>query len=144
MTIISPYQRQLVFTRSFLDNAKRPRQSRKSLLARFLGFWKQEMVERDWPVHGILAVGAVMMAVVLGLGIQAVLISFEKNSLAAELKQSRLEREQLELRSAELLSPQALRIYASMLQLVQPGSIKYLSVSASVAAQHAAASGLAP
>jgi hypothetical protein len=60
------------------------------------------------------------------------------------LKQSRLEREQLELRSAELLSPQALRIYASMLQLVQPGSIKYLSVSASVAAQHAAASGLAP
>jgi len=144
MTIISPYQRQLVFTRSFLDNAKRPRQSRKSLLARFLGFWKQEMAERDWPTHGILAVGAVMMAAVLCLGIQAVLISFEKNSLAAELKQSRLEREQLELRSAELLSPQALRIYASMLQLVQPGSIKYLSVSASVAAQHAAASGLAP
>jgi len=114
MTIISPYQRQLVFTRSFSGSARSVRAKR--------GFLKAFRA-----IHGVCAVCGVISLAILVFGIQAVLISFQKDALVAGLKQARVQREELEIRSAELLSPEALRIYADMVQLYQPTSIRYLS-----------------
>jgi hypothetical protein len=55
--------------------------------------------------------------------------------LALQLKQARLEREGLEIKSTELLSAEALRTYADMVQLSQPNLIRYLSAETPVIAQ---------
>ena len=126
MTIISPYQRQLVFTRSFSGSARSVR-AKRGFLKAFRAIWKDGVENRPLPVHGVCAVCGVISLAILVFGIQAVLISFQKDALVAGLKQARVQREELEIRSAELLSPEALRIYADMVQLYQPTSIRYLS-----------------
>jgi len=144
MTIISPYQRQLVFTRSFLTASKRQSEPKRGMIWRLREFWSVETSQRAVPTYGVCAVCSIMVLAIFVFGVQAVLTSFEKNILAEKLDGARLERETLELRMAELLSPDALRTYANMVQLSQPGSIQYISPQAPVLAQNAAAPRFAP
>jgi hypothetical protein len=134
MTVISPYQRQLVFTRSFSGSLAKSRR-KKGFLSQVIVWWENSWSNKTLPVHGVYAVNILLAGAILVFGIQAVLISFQKDSLALQLKQARLEREGLEIKSTELLSAEALRTYADMVQLSQPNLIRYLSAETPVIAQ---------
>lgn len=61
----------------------------------------------------------------LYLAVDSVFLSFEIQSLAHQIEEYKIVKEKIELRQADLLSPDSLRDFALMVQLENPGSIVY-------------------
>ena len=123
MTVITPYQRQLIFTRSLSD---RPTSYRSTGWVSFQGPDWQGLIE-EGLITKFLAFSLTLGFVgLLFFGIDAVLVSFKIKTISAALEQGRIQRESLEIRKAQLLSLEALKDYASMIQLTQAQRISYL------------------
>ena len=118
MTVISPYQRQLVFTDSGV--VPRSRKARASFLKKAVGLMS---LTRTFTV-------LVALVVFCGLGflfaaVDSVLLSFKIQSLSREIENKKVSKEKLELKQAALLSPDSLKDYALMVKLENPVSINY-------------------
>jgi len=126
MTVITPSQRQLIFTRSLGDNLSSHRSSEQ----RGIGgldlreFIKGGLAARLLAFSLLLSFGGLLF-----FGIDAVLLSFKVKSVSLVLEQGRIQRESLETQKAQLLSLEALRDYASVVQLNQAQSVSYLTGS---------------
>ena len=118
MTVISPYQRQLVFTDSGV--APRARKTRINLLKKAVG------------LMSLTKTFTILMIVVVFCGfgffflaVDSVLLSFKIQSLSREIESRKVSKEKLELEQAALLSPDSLKDYALMVKLENPVSINY-------------------
>ena len=122
MTVITPYQRQLIFTRSLGDKPS-VRRSGAGMMD-WRGFIDEGVAAKLLAFSLLLSFGGLLF-----FGIDAVLLSFKIKTVSSVLEQGRGKREFLETQKAQLLSLEALRSYASVVQLTQAQSISYLTGS---------------
>ncbi len=118
MTVISPYQRQLVFTGS--GAVSRSRKTRTNLLKRTVGLMS---LTRTFTVLTGLVVFCGFSF--FFLAVDSVLLSFKIQGLSREIESKKTSKEKLELKQAALLSPDSLKDYALMVKLENPVSINY-------------------
>src|SRR3989337_2057631 len=117
MTVISPYQRQLVFTGSGIPRTRKNK----------LNFFKKAAYLLSFKGSFALALS---LTVFCGLSlfffaVDSVLLSFRIQSLSKEIEDKKTAKEKLELKQTALLSPDSLKDYALMVKLENPSSISY-------------------
>jgi len=118
MTVISPYQRQLVFTG--YGAARNSRKVGVNFLKRVV-----ELVSLTRTLAVLLGVAVFCGFGFLYLAVDSVFLSFEIQALNSQIEEYKMAKERIELRRADLLSPDSLKDFALMVQLENPGSIIY-------------------
>lgn len=118
MTVITPYQRQLIFTDP--DFVSRRRKSRFVFLRQLIDSFS---VSSSFVILAVISLTAffgccyfAVDSVILGFKIQ----NFEKNIMAGKEMRSKLE-----LTQSSLMSPDSLKDYAYMIELKNPTLISY-------------------
>lgn len=119
MTVISPYQRQLVFTDSGVV-LSRTRKTRTNFLKKAVGLMS---LTRTFAI--LVALVAFFGFGFFFMAVDSVLLSFKIQSLSREIESRKISKEKLELKQAALLSPDSLKDYALMVKLENPVSINY-------------------
>lgn len=121
MTVISPKQRQLIFTS---DSAFRPRRSRFNGLK----FLKQvfNLVSERRVFLLLLGISLVSLVGFCFMTVDSVLLSFKIQRLSQILENNKLVKEKLELEQAAQFSPESWQNYAKVIELGRPLSISYL------------------
>lgn len=118
MTVISPYQRQLIFTG--FGSKTGTRRNKTSLWQKAVSFVS---LTKSFTVFTGLVV--LCGAGLFFLAVDSVLLSFKIQSLSLEIENDKAAKEKLELKQAALLSPNSLKEYALMVKLENPNSINY-------------------
>ncbi|MEW5805343.1 MAG: hypothetical protein AB1721_01265 [Patescibacteria group bacterium] len=121
MTVITPNQRQLIFTSDSQLRSRRQRISRLRFLKHSFGLVSEKRVF-------LLMLGVSLISFVgfCFMAIDSVLLSFRIQHLSQILENNKLVKEKLELRQAALFSPESLQNYAKVIELGRPVSISYL------------------
>jgi len=125
MTVITPTQRQLIFTTSFDEEFGRPRSSELRKTLKRFNQGKLSVQDAVCLVVPIVCIAGVA-ALLLG-GVSSVILSYHVNRLSTEIEQQKRINESLGVSQAEFLSPEARSAYASMIQLNSPAHTHYVS-----------------
>lgn len=125
MTVITPTQRQLIFTTSFAEEFERPRSSELRKTLKRFNQGKLSVQDAACLVVPIVCIAGVF-ALLLG-GTSSVILSYQVNRLNVGIEQQKRISESLGVSQAEFLSPEALSAYASMIQLSSPAYTHYVS-----------------
>lgn len=126
MTVISPSQKQLVFTQSFSEKMA-SRKKQKKAVWRFVGSLSRLILGTGGAFNLLLVFFVLVSFGILLLGVDAVLLSFKIRAVSRAINERKVEREALEIKHARVLSFDSLKEYASMIQLVKPQKISYLA-----------------
>ncbi len=124
MTVLTPTQRQFIFTSSLSERFERhqPFFDRMRLFIREGIRRPVSLVPVVIPAIVILNVGWVLVS-----GVHSVLLSSDIRRVSDAIKQEETRHDSLEAQKAEILSPDALKTYASMVQLSNPVRVEYIT-----------------
>ncbi len=126
MTVLTPTQRQFIFTNSI---AERFEQS-GSFIDTVVAALRQGKRAPIRIVAALLPAFVVLNLVwLLGTGVSSVLLASNIKHVSDEIKRNEQTHDTLEASKAEILSPDALRAYATMIQLGNPTHIQYVTTS---------------
>ena len=126
MTVLTPTQRQFIFTASSAEQFEQSRSFAGTL----------EAVLRQGKRAPIRIVAALLPAFVvanllwlLGTGVSSVLLASNIRQASDVIKQNEQIHDALEASKAEILSPDALKAYAAMIQLGNPTRVQYVTAT---------------
>ena len=126
MTVLTPTQRQFIFTSS---PAERFEQNRS--FVDVLGTAIRE--GKRAPIRIVAALLPAFVIVnllwLLGTGVSSVLLASNIRQVSDSIKRNEQTHDALEASKAEILSPDALRTYAAMIQLGNPTRVQYVTAT---------------
>ena len=124
MTVLTPTQRQFIFTTSPLERFEQNR-SFVDVLGEAIRQGKRAPVR----IIAALLPGFVIVNLLwlLGTGVSSVLLASNIKQVSDQIKHSEQTHDTLEASKAEILSPDALKAYAAMIQLGNPTHVQYVT-----------------
>ncbi len=126
MTVLTPTQRQFIFTNSPADRLAE-RASFFDAIGTFLRQGKRAPVRFAAALLPVFVVANLVW--LLGTGVSSVLLASNIKQTSDLIKQSERTHDALEASKAEILSPDALKAYAAMIQLGNPTHIQYVTAT---------------
>lgn len=126
MTVLTPSQRQFIFTSSVSERFEQNRSFVDSVVSAMRSGKRAPLriVSALLPVFVVCNVFWL-----LGIGVSSVLLASNIKRVSDDIKQHEQTHDTLEASKAEILSPDALKAYAVMIQLGNPTHIQYVTAT---------------